>query len=121
MDVPAMPEGLKQGAIPWNRIIEESRRMTILCLCIGLILLGTALLSILFHCVKGEPVVVTAEAGNNEKDDKLLSVYVVGAVKEPGVYELRREAITMMPSRQQAMSSLCKWKVSIWQRPVETA
>ena len=30
---------------------------------------------------------MTAEAGNNEKDDKLL-VYVVGAVKEPGVYEL---------------------------------
>ncbi|WP_443985079.1 SLBB domain-containing protein, partial [Dialister hominis] len=68
---------------------EESRRMTILCLCIGLILLGTALFVFDPFSLREEekPVVVTAEAGNNEKDDKLL-VYVVGAVKEPGVYEL---------------------------------
>ena len=93
---------------------EESRRMTILCLCIGLILLGTALFVFDPFSLREEekPVVVTAEAGNNEKDDKLL-VYVVGAVKEPG-----REAITMMPSRQQAMSfPMQKWKLSIWQRP----
>lgn len=68
---------------------EESRRMTILCLCIGLILLGTALFVFDPFSLREEekPVVVTAGAGNNEKDDKLL-VYVVGAVKEPGVYEL---------------------------------
>ena len=47
---------------------EESRRMTILCLCIGLILLGTALFVFDPFSLREEekPVVVTAEAGNNE-------------------------------------------------------
>ena len=88
---------------------EESRRMTILCLCIGLILLGTALFVFDPFSLREEekPVVVTAEAGNNEKDDKLLASM-----------NSRREAITMMPSRQQAMSfPMQKWKLSIWQRP----
>lgn len=69
----------------------------------------------------GEDSVVAeiTESGNANEESRVL-VYVVGAVKEPGVYELQRGAACMTRCRLPETFFLMRiWKASIWQNPLK--
>ena len=69
----------------------------------------------------GEDSVVAeiTESGNANEENRVL-VYVVGAVKEPGVYELQRGSRVYDAGRLPETFFLMRiWKASIWQNPLK--
>ena len=79
------------GVIPMEQD-QKSRRMIVFCLLSGVILLGMALYFFLSPS-KEEPVSDIVELLDTEKSsEKQILVYVVGAVKAPGVYEIPVES-----------------------------
>ena len=67
---------------------EESRRIIVICLLAALLVAGAAFF--LYHGFseeKEEPLPVT-DLSQKETSQRTLLVYVTGAVRQPGVYEL---------------------------------
>lgn len=68
----------------------NSRRMKLLCLCIAFVIVGLSLFVLDLFSLRREeppPAAVDASEAGTESSGKIL-VYVVGAVKNPGVYEI---------------------------------
>ncbi len=67
---------------------RENRRILILCCLVGLVLLGMASFYLHFSNKEEPADLVTEVSSIDTKPEGQILVYVVGAVKEPGVYEL---------------------------------
>lgn len=72
---------------------QESRRIFLLCLLSGGILVGMALYFFFFSASSEEkPVVISELSQAAVPSEKKILVYVVGAVKSPGVYEVSEKS-----------------------------
>ncbi len=76
------------GVIPMERD-QESRRIVILCLLAGIILCGVTLSYFFLLASPAEKEVTVTDLTDTEhhKEGEIL-VYVVGAIRHPGVYQL---------------------------------
>lgn len=80
------------GVIPMERN-QESRRIFLLCLLSGGILVGMALYFFFFSSSQEDkPVAITELSTSAVTGEKKILVYVVGAVKSPGVYEMAEKS-----------------------------
>lgn len=90
----------------------DKRRALLLCACIACILIGLSLFvldPLSLRKEKEEPPTEVSWAETAEKG-KIL-VYVVGAVKNPGVYEIPEGSLTMMQSKRRA--TCCPMRISL--------